>query len=110
MRTITAAADGQCANHGKRKGDSTINQIFRQIIALALIAALLLVAGAAFAEADAQAIYDEAAAALDAEDCERAFELTAQAAELGLTDAQNRLGYMYVSGLGTEQNVEQGIE
>lgn len=60
--------------------------IFRQIIALALIAALLL--GAAFAEADAQAIYDEAVAAFDAEDYERAFELTAQAAELGLADAQ----------------------
>lgn len=48
--------------------------------------------------------------AFDAEDYERAFELTAQAAELGIADAQNRLGYMYYDGEGVEQDYAKDAE
>lgn len=60
-------------------------------------------------EADAVKLFNKGVDYYNKENYKRAFTYFKEASELGFAAAQNMLGYCYMSGLGTEQSLAEGI-
>jgi hypothetical protein len=60
-------------------------------------------------EEDANSLYDQANAAMDAEDHATAFRLAIKAADMGHARAQNLTGMCYISGCGVGENPQAAL-